>query len=120
VSETIPIESQLYIHADQKIEEVRKAAEQLMLADMNLSHKMDGVMTEQRLLKERVEEGISKTVFKTFEAVQHIQKRFEEVSGDNRMRDHKINRVENMVEWFYRGIVMVFVAGLLLAIWKFK
>jgi hypothetical protein len=120
VSETIPAGNELYIHADQKIEEVRKAAEQLMLADMNLSHKMDGVMTEQRLLKERVEEGISKTVFKTFEAVQDIQKRFEAQAGDNRIRDHKIGRVENMVEWFYRGLIMVFVAGLLLAIWKYK
>lgn len=118
--EPTKLESELYVHADKKIEDVRKAAEQLMLADMNLSHKMDGVMTEQRLLKERVEEGISKTVFKTFEAVQNIQKRFEEAAGDNRIRDHKITRVENMVEWFYRGLIMVFVAGLLLAVYKFK
>jgi hypothetical protein len=120
MSDAKSLENELYIHADKKIEEVRKAAEQLMLSDMNLSHKMDGVITEQRLLKERVEEGISKTVSKTFDAVMAIQKQFEVQSGDNRIRDHKISKVENMVEWFYRGLIMVFVVGLLLAVYKLK
>lgn len=113
-------ESELYRHADEKIDRARKDIENLMLSDMNLSHKMDNVITQQQLLKERVEEGVSKTVFKTFEAVQGIQKQFESMAGQNAIRDHKIGRVENMVEWFYRGLIMVFVAGLLLAVYKFK
>jgi len=111
-----PIE--LYRHADKKIDEVKKELEQLMIQDLNLSHKMDIVVTEQKLLKERFEEGVSKTVFKTFEAVQLMSSKFETLSGENRIRDHKIQKVEALVEWIYRGLVFVFVAGLLLIFWR--
>lgn len=115
-----PNPTDLYLHADKKIEETRKAVEQLMLSDMNLAHKMDNVMTQQTLLKERVEEGVSKTVFKTFEAVKDIQESMMKIHGDNATRDHRIAKAEGMVEWIFRGFIVAMVLGAMLAIYKFK
>lgn len=103
----------LFQHADMKIEKVKKELEKLMVQDLNLSHKMDLVVTEQKLLKERVEMGVSQTVSKTYNLVQDIQKKFEANAADNVRRDDKIRRVEKLVDWFYRGLIFAFVAGLL-------
>jgi len=110
----------LYLSADAKIERLKEEVSQLVKSDLGLGTKIDVVLTEQRLLKERFEEGVSKTAYKTYEMVNQIFSQLKDLAGENKMRDHKINKVENMVEWFYRGLIFVFVAGMLIGLWKFK
>lgn len=115
---------ELYLKADEKIEKARGDIELLFKNGLNLDHKMDMLMTEQRLLKERVEEGVSKTAYKTYEMVNQIFGQIKDMAGENKIRDHKISYVEKTNEWIVRGFVIVIAASVvgavILAILKWK
>jgi len=70
-----------------EIDAVRKDVENLMREDMKLDHKADLMLNEQRLLKERIEEGISKTVWATSKKVDDILVAFGAVKTDNERQD---------------------------------
>lgn len=100
--------------------DIKQEMNELVKSDMWLGTKIDAVLEAQRLLKERIEEGVSKTAYKTYESVNQILSQLKDIAAENKMRDHKISKTENMVEWFYRGLIFTFVAGLLIGLWKFK
>lgn len=115
---------ELFLNADKKIEKAKADIELLFKNGLNLDHKMDVLMTEQRLLKERVEEGVSKTAYKTYEMVNQIFSQMKDMAGDNKIRDHRISHNEKIMEWVVRGFVIVIAAsvvgGVILAILKWK
>lgn len=110
----------LFVQADQKIEAVRAEVSEIVRKEFTLEAKMDTLLSEQRHLKERFEEGVSKTTHKIYEMVDHIYKEIEHISASNAIRDEKVRKVETYYEWIFRGLVISFVAGILIAVWKFK
>lgn len=118
--ENDPIAVALFIEQQKELNRIKDDVTKLIKEDLGLDHKMDMLMTEQRLLKERVEEGVSKTAYKTYEMVNQIFTQIKDMSAENKMRDHKIGQSEKQLDWIIRGFVIVMVSGMLLAVWKLK
>lgn len=110
----------LFVEADRKIEAVRTEVADIIRKEFTLENKMDMLLSEQRHLKERFEEGVSKTTGKIYEMVDHIYKEIENISSSNAIRDVKLERAEHHYEWIFRGFIITFVLSVMLAVWKLK
>lgn len=78
-----------------EIDSVRKDVENLMREDMKLDHKVDLMLHEQRLLKERIEEGISKTVWATSKKVDELLMCVGAFKSDKDRLDERVSFVES-------------------------
>lgn len=106
-------ENELYIYTDEKIEKVKAEVSDVIKSILAQGQKIDQ-------LTERINEGVSKTAFKTWEKVNEISVSITELKTSNEVRDTKLSSVSSQVEWIIRGIFMVVFAALLLSLWKLK
>jgi hypothetical protein len=116
----------LYIEADRKIEKIKADVSELIKSDLGLGHKMEIVLTEQRLLKERVEQGVAKTAYETLQRVNELFKSMEELGFSLREQKLVINthqaRIDSHAEdlrWIRRGIFGVVFLSIFLAFMQF-
>ena len=93
-----------------EIDEIRERVEKCMQEDLKLEHKADLMLTEQRLLKERVEHGISKTVSSMNKSLQDFMIEWGRKKEQDELRDQRIANVESGLQWIFR-IFVVSVAG---------
>ena len=96
----------LYLKQEANIEQIRKDVEILMRTDLNLSHKQDMLAQKMDAMRERLDEGVSKTAWKTHEDVQDIKTMITEINGHTALIDDRIKtntsdlvRLKNWVYW---------------------
>jgi ferritin-like metal-binding protein YciE len=106
-------ENELYIYTDEKIEKVKAEVSDVIKSILAQGQKIDQ-------LTERINEGVSKTAFKTWEKVNEISVSITELKTSNEVRDGKLHTVASQVEWIIRGIFIVVFAALVLSLWKLK
>ncbi len=123
---------ELYLATDSKIEKLKSDVVELMKSDLGLGSKLDVVLTEQRLLKERFEEGVSKTVAVTASKVNELvalvttfKNEHEKLAGAVKTLDEKvISPIADDQKWIRRGLfAVVFLsvfATVMSFLWKFK
>ena len=104
-------EKDLFIYTDEKIEKVKAEVSDVIKSILSQGQKIDQ-------LTERINEGVSKTAFKTWEKVNEISVALNEMKHDNGKRDVRIDGIQRLVEWFYRGLIFILASGIILAIWK--
>lgn len=80
-------ETELFIHADKKIEKTREDVSEVIRSILGQGQKLDQ-------LSERINEGISKTAYKTFEKVNEIGVAMNDMKHSNEKRDIKIDELE--------------------------
>jgi hypothetical protein len=103
----------LYIEQKHDLDHVKKEVSELLLNDMKLGQKIDQI-------SERINEGVSKTAYNTWVKVSEIASVLSDLKHDNEKRDIKISNLNNLVEWFYKGVIFVLVIGFIVALWKFE
>lgn len=106
-------ESELYIYTDEKIEKLKSEVSDIIKSILSQGQKIDQ-------LTERINEGVSKTAFKTWEKVNEISVSITELKNDNEKRDIKLNTVTGQVEWMIRGIFIVVFVAIIVSLWKLK
>lgn len=84
-------ESELFIHADHKIEKVREEVSEVIRSILNQGQKLDQ-------LAERINEGVSKTAYKTWEKVNEISVSINNLNHENEKRDIKIKELSEDVK----------------------
>ena len=84
-------EVNLFIHADKKIEKVTAEVSEVIRSILNHGQKLDN-------LAERINEGVSKTAYKTWEKVSEISVAMTELKHDNEKRDLKITELTDDVK----------------------
>jgi len=109
----------LFLHADQKIEKVKEEVSEVIRSILSQGQKLDQ-------LSERINEGVSKTAYKTFEKVNEISVALNDMKHNNEKRDVEIHELKNNVEiqrnnWnvFIRVVIFGVVGALLAAIIRF-
>jgi hypothetical protein len=122
----------LYLRLDDKLERTKDAVSDLMKSDLGLAGKIDNVLTEQRLLKERFEEGVSKTVATTATKVNELvalvttfKNEHEKLAAKFQTLDEKvIAPIADDQKWIRRGLfAVVFLSVFATAmsfLWKYK
>jgi len=98
----------LYIHADQKIDDLRQEFTESL-------RKLDALDAEQKRISDRIDKGVSQTAFKAFELVNTLLAKVNEMTGTDQVTDNRLNTVERHMDWIMRGFVLVVAAGLVLA-----
>lgn len=117
-------EKELFIHADAKIEKVRTEVSEVIQSILNQGQKLDQ-------LAERINEGVSKTAYKTYEKVNEISVSLTDMKHDNEKRDIKIGELRDNVKsqgknWdmFIRSVIYTVATTLLITVvimaWKSK
>lgn len=89
--ETRPEDKNLFIHADKKIDKVKDDVSEAIRAILNQGQKLDQ-------LSERINEGVSKTAYKTFEKVNEISVNLTNLKHDNEKRDIVIKGLSDDVK----------------------
>lgn len=84
-------ESELFIHADQKIEKVREEVSEVIRSILNQGQKL-------YQLSERINEGVSKTAYKTWEKVNEISVSINNLNHENEKRDITIRELKEDVK----------------------
>lgn len=109
-----------------EIDAVKKDVENLMREDMKLDHKADLMLNEQRLLKERIEEGISKTVWATSKKVDEILVAFGNVQEKNKQQDMTVKNlqdnfkvIQDDFKIIYRSIFVTCFVAVVIAVVKY-
>lgn len=109
-----------------EIDAVRKDVENLMREDMKLDHKADLMLNEQRLLKERIEEGISKTVYSTSKKVDDILVAFGSLKTENERQDLVVKNlhdnfktIQDDFKIIYRSIFITCFVAVVIAVVKY-
>lgn len=109
-----------------EIDQVRKDVENLMREDMKLDHKADLMLNEQRLLKERIEEGISKTVWATSKKVDDILIAFGELKKEKESQDLIVKNVQDNFKTIqddfkiiYRSVYLVCFVAIVISVVKY-
>lgn len=69
---------------------------------------------------EKIKKDINELLLNDQRILQKIDQLYIKVNYNDEKRDLKIEYLKNMVEWLYRGLIIVFVSGLLIALWKWK
>lgn len=102
---------ELFKVSDGKIENLKQDVAELIKTDLGLGHKMELVMSEQRLLKERVEEGVAKTAYKTLEQVIALSNQITEFQHAMTLQKmttqsltERVNSHGDDLRWIRRGI----------------
>lgn len=109
-----------------EIDAVKKDVENLIREDMKLDHKADLMLNEQRLLKERIEEGISKTVWATSKKVDEILMGFGAVKTENERQDLVVKTlqenfkvIQDDFKIIYRSIFITGFVAVIIAVVKY-
>lgn len=122
----------LFLRSDQKIDEIKKEVADLIKSDLGLGSKIDVVLTEQRLLKERFEEGVSRTVAATAGKVNDLvalvttfKNEHEKLAAAVKTLDEKVVApIADDQKWIRRGLfAVVFLsvfAAVMTFLWNFK
>lgn len=105
----------LFLRADTKIDDIKKEVSDLIKSDMGLGSKIDVVLTEQRLLKERFEEGVSRTVAATASKVNDLvalvttfKSEHEKLAASVKLMDEKqLGPLADNQKWMTRGLFAV-------------
>lgn len=123
---------ELYLRADSKIDQIKHDVSDLMKSDLGLGAKIDVVLTEQRLLKERFEEGVSRTVASTATKVNDLVALVTSFKNEHEKLVHTFNVTEEKVikpladnqKWMIRGLLgVVFLsvfAAVMTFLWNFR
>ena len=133
MSESTPDKTiDLYLRADLKIDQIKSEVSELIKSDMGLGAKIDVVLTEQRLLKERFEEGVSRTVAATAGKVNDLvalvttfKSEHEKLAAVVKTLDEKVvSPIADDQKWIRRGLfAVVFLsvfAAVMTFLWNFK
>lgn len=122
----------LFLRSDQKIDQIKQEVSDLIKSDLGLGSKIDVVLTEQRLLKERFEEGVSRTVAATAGKVNDLvalvttfKNEHEKLAAAVRTLDEKVVApIADDQKWIRRGLfAVVFLsvfAAVMTFLWNFK
>jgi len=122
----------LFLRADTKIDEIKKDVSDLIKSDLGLGSKIDVVLTEQRLLKERFEEGVSRTVASTAGKVNDLVALVTTFKNEHEKLVAAVKTLEEKVvapiaddqKWIRRGLfAVVFLsvfAAVLTFLWNYK
>lgn len=122
----------LFLRADQKIDAIKGDVSELIKSDLGLGSKIDVVLTEQRLLKERFEEGVSKTVAVTAGKVNELvglvtsfKNEHEKLAAVVRtLEDKVVQPIADDQRWIRRGLfAVVFLsvfAAVMTFLWNYK
>lgn len=97
----------LFLDQKKDIDSIRKDVESLIRTDLNLSHKQDLMVQKLDTLAERLNEGVSKTAWNTWNKVQEISASIIDMKNDNEKRDIKIDHHDFWLKWMFRGIFVV-------------
>lgn len=105
----------LFLRADQKIDAIKFEVSELVKSDLGLGSKIDVVLTEQRLLKERFEEGVSKTVAVTAGKVNELvalvtsfKNEHEKLAAAVKTLDEKVVApISDDQKWIRRGLFAI-------------
>lgn len=129
---TEPESVSLYLRLDEKIEKTRADVSELIRSDLGLGSKIDVVLTEQRLLKERFEEGVSKTVAATALKVNELIALVTTFKNEhdklaltvNSVHGKRIDELADENRWVRRGILAVvflsIFAAALTFLWNYR
>lgn len=105
-----------------RVDKIREDVTELMKTDLGLKSDVRDLTTKVDRLTERLDEGVSKTAFKTLEKVNDLSTEFAkfatEMHNDNKIRDLKIKRSDELWTWFIRSVLFVALAGAIIAAWK--
>lgn len=122
----------LFLRADQKIDVIKADVSDLIRSDLGLGSKIDVVLTEQRLLKERFEEGVSKTVAVTAGKVNELVALVTSFKNEHEKLAAVVDTLETKVvqpiaddqRWIRRGLfAVVFLsvfAAVMTFLWNYK
>lgn len=122
----------LFLRADTKIDEIKSEVSELIKSDLGLGSKIDVVLTEQRLLKERFEEGVSRTVASTAGKVNDLVALVTTFKNEHEKLVARFTTLEEKVvapiaddqKWIRRGLfAVVFLsvfAAVMTFLWNFK
>lgn len=118
---------ELYLRADQKIDKIREDVSDLVKSDLGLGSKLDVVLTEQRLLKERFEEGVSKTVATTATKVNELVALVTTFKNEHEKLAHTVKSLADNVigpvaddqKWIRRGLIAVVFLSVFAAVMTF-
>lgn len=122
----------LFLRADTKIDDIKKDVSELIKSDLGLGSKIDVVLTEQRLLKERFEEGVSRTVASTAGKVNDLvalvttfkNEHEKLVSRFTTLEDKVVQPIADDQKWIRRGLfAVVFLsvfAAVMTFLWNYK
>ena len=95
----------LFLENKKDVDLVRKDVEILMRTDLNLSHKQDMLVQKMDHLTNRINDGVSKTAWKTHQDVQEIKTLLVEMKGENKLRDDRIGTntkgIGRFTQWAY-------------------
>lgn len=123
---------ELYLRADSKIDSINRDVSELIKSDMGLGAKIDVVLTEQRLLKERFEEGVSRTVASTAGKVNELVALITTFKNEHEKLAHTVKTLADNVigpvvddqKWIRRGLIAVVFLSVFAAVmtflWNFK
>ena len=103
-----PKETELFIHADQKIESIRSEVSEVIRSIISQGQKIDQ-------LSERINEGVSKTAYKTFEKVNEISVAITNLNHENEKRDITIKELKEDVKiqrTNWNTFVRIFIFGI--------
>ncbi len=89
--------TELFLHADKKIEKVVADVSELIKKDLGLDHKMDMVLQAQGQLKEGFDHSRN-TGHKTWEAVQKMSADVESLSGLSKIQEGRITTAEKLTD----------------------
>ncbi len=117
--------TELFLHADRKIEKVVADVAELIRKDLGLDHKMDMVIQAQSSLKEGFDHSRT-TGHKTWEAVQKMTASVESLAGMIKIQEGRIetqekltDRVDKRFDKVILGIFITVFCSVLLTIMAF-
>lgn len=117
----------LFLRADSKIDAINRDVSELIKSDLGLGAKIDVVLTEQRLLKERFEEGVSRTVASTAGKVNDLVALITTFKNEHEKLASRFDTLEKKVvepiaddqKWIRRGLFAVVFLSVFAAVMTF-
>jgi hypothetical protein len=132
MTESVTDAVHLFLESKRDIDGIRKDVGELIKSDLGLGSKIDVVLTEQRLLKERFEEGVSRTVASTAGKVNELvalittfKNEHEKLAAAVKTLDEKVLQpISDDQKWIRRGLfAVVFLsvfAAVMTFLWNFR
>lgn len=121
------------MHAEtrREISEIKRNAEETLRDFLSLKTEVHSIATNLKNLDERLNEGVSKTAFKTYEKVNEIAVQIKDHEHKNREQDKRMEHIEEKVQdnadsnkailkWVLGMSSSILLAVIGLAIWIIK
>lgn len=108
------LNAQMHAESRREISEIKHRAEERLKEFLTLTSDVHQVSKDLKHLDERLNEGVSKTAFKTFEKVNEISVMMTNMNHEKEKLELKVDSHDEHIKWIYRGVILVIVASVFL------